>query len=87
MQIIPFSDLEDADLIIDAVYEGGNTGNIADDPLAKLLRGGNAGNFRFCGSVSGTGRTASIARPVPSCITGTTSNPVANFMILRKTPI
>lgn len=52
MQIIPFSDLQTADLIVGAVYEGGSSGNIADDPLAKLLKGGNAGGFRYCGSVS-----------------------------------
>jgi len=50
--IIPFSQLEGADLIVDAVYEGSDSGNLADDPIAKLLKGGNAGNFRYCGSVA-----------------------------------
>lgn len=34
-QIFAFEELETADLIVDAVYEGGPKGNIADDPLAN----------------------------------------------------
>jgi len=48
---IPFAQLEGIHLTTGAVYEGGNTGNISDDPLAKLLKGGNSGGFRYCGSV------------------------------------
>ncbi len=48
--IIKFDDLGQADLIIDAVYEGGNSGNSSDDPLSKLLPGvGNQGGFRSAG--------------------------------------
>lgn len=45
---ISFDDLEGADLIIDCVYEGGNTyKNVKDDPLHKLFpRCGNLGGFR-----------------------------------------
>jgi hypothetical protein len=50
--IIPFSQLEGADLVVDAVYEGSDSGNLADDPIAQLLKGGNAGNFRYCGSIT-----------------------------------
>jgi len=50
--IIPFSRLDNSNLIAGAVYEGGNIGNISDDPLARLLKGGNAGAFRFCGAVA-----------------------------------
>jgi hypothetical protein len=50
--IIPFSQLEGADLVVDAVYEGSDSGNLADDPIAQLLKGGNAGNFRYCGSIA-----------------------------------
>jgi hypothetical protein len=49
-QIVAFQQLEDADLIIDRVYQGGRAGNTADDPLNKLLPVGNQGGFRACGS-------------------------------------
>ncbi|MGV9170438.1 MAG: hypothetical protein ACOC38_10925 [Promethearchaeia archaeon] len=39
-----FDELEDADLVIDASYEGGTKGNFSDDPLAKLLPCGNQGD-------------------------------------------
>lgn len=46
----PFSILETADLIVDAVYEGGTKGNTGDDPLGKLIPGaGNQGGFRSVG--------------------------------------
>ena len=48
---IPFSQLEGIHLAAGAVYEGGSNGNISDDPLARLLKGGNSGGFRYCGSV------------------------------------
>ena len=48
--VIAFKDLEQADLVIDAVYEGGTAGNTADDPISKLLPGaGNQGGFRAAG--------------------------------------
>ena len=49
MKIFPFHDLTTADLVIDAVYEGGSVGTSADDPLAKLLAAGNMGGFRTLG--------------------------------------
>jgi len=48
---IPFEQLEGVHLTTGTVYEGGLTGNISDDPLARLLKGGNSGGFRYCGSV------------------------------------
>jgi hypothetical protein len=49
-KVIPFSALSNADLIVDAVYEGGSKGNAADDVLGKLIRGsGNQGGFRQVG--------------------------------------
>jgi len=51
MKIIPFKQLEGVHLTAGAVYEGGNSGNISDDPLAILLKGGNSGAYRYCGSV------------------------------------
>ena len=45
-----FSSLTSADLVIDAVYEGGTKGNSADDVLGKLIPGaGNQGGFRQVG--------------------------------------
>jgi hypothetical protein len=49
-KIFPFDRLSGADLIIDAIYEGGVAGNVGDDPLSKLLQCGNQGGFRKVGS-------------------------------------
>lgn len=48
----PFADLSGVDLIVDAIYEGGEAKNIGADPIAKLLPVGNQGGFRFAGEVS-----------------------------------
>lgn len=45
-----FDELETADLIIDAVYEGGSKGNVGDDPIHRLVGGGNLGGFRYQGN-------------------------------------
>lgn len=44
-----FASLNAADLVVDAVYQGGTSGNAGDDPLAKLLPVGNQGGFRTSG--------------------------------------
>jgi hypothetical protein len=50
-KVFPFSSLPTADLVIDAVYEGGTKGSTADDFLGKLIPGaGNQGGFRAIGS-------------------------------------
>ena len=42
-----FSELADADLVVDATYRGGVQGHAGDDPIARLLPGcGNQGGFR-----------------------------------------
>jgi hypothetical protein len=47
----PFSTLPTANLVIDAVYEGGTKGNAVDDVLGKVIPGaGNQGDFRAVGS-------------------------------------
>lgn len=51
MITIPFAQLEGVHLTAGAVYEGGISGNLSDDPLARLMKGGNSGRFRYCGSV------------------------------------
>jgi len=47
-----FDQLGTADLVVDAIYEGGRAGNVGDDPIGKLLPVGNQGGFRFKGSVA-----------------------------------
>ncbi|EEZ95935.1 restriction endonuclease [Legionella longbeachae] len=50
MKIYSFDALTNADLIVDAVYEGGNSGNTSDDPISKIIKGiGNMGGFRLAG--------------------------------------
>lgn len=48
---VPFDELAQADLIVDAVYEGGTSGNAGDDPIGKLLPVGNSGGIRFRGRI------------------------------------
>jgi len=50
-KVFSFADLARADLVIDAIYEGGTKGNTGDDVLGKLIPGaGNQGGFRQVGS-------------------------------------
>jgi len=50
MKAFSHQDLNTADLIVDAIYEGGSTGTIDDDPLCRVLPGvGNQGGFRSAG--------------------------------------
>ncbi|MBN2157730.1 MAG: restriction endonuclease [Candidatus Lokiarchaeota archaeon] len=50
---IKFEDLPRAELVYDAIYEGGSTGNISDDVLSNLFEGiGNSGGFRICKKVA-----------------------------------
>lgn len=46
-----FDDLPSAPLHVDAIYEGGPQPNKGADALARLLKAGNSGGFRFCGKV------------------------------------
>src|SRR5260370_868219 len=50
MSRIPFSRLETADLVVDAIYEGGSANNFGADPFPALLGLSNQGGFRFLGS-------------------------------------
>jgi hypothetical protein len=47
---IPFKNLAVADLVVDAIYESGPTGNMRDEALSKLLNCGNRGGFRKVGN-------------------------------------
>ncbi len=50
MKVIGHNELQDCDLTIDAVYEGGTANNVADDVISKLMPGtGNRGGFRPAG--------------------------------------
>ena len=51
---VPFSDLRAADLYVDAIYEGGRTGNAGDDPFPRLLTMSNQGGFRYRGDLRST---------------------------------
>ncbi|MFF9001615.1 restriction endonuclease [Streptomyces achromogenes] len=57
---VAFADLETSDLLVDALYAGGTSGNTGDDPISKLIKGvGNQGGFRYSGSP--TKRTVKLA--------------------------
>lgn len=47
--MIAFKEINESgvDLIVDEIYEGGNSGNISDDVVSKLMNVGNAGGFRI----------------------------------------
>lgn len=45
-----FEELQHSDLLVDSIYEGGQSGNVGDDPIGKILPVGNQGGFRFAGS-------------------------------------
>lgn len=49
-RVFKFEDLTSTDLIVDAIYEGGRKGTSGDEPINKLVRGGNQGGFRYVGS-------------------------------------
>jgi hypothetical protein len=49
-KVIPFDKLTSCDLDVDATYEGGIRGNTGDDPINRLVGGGNQGGFRYVGS-------------------------------------
>ena len=50
MHIVPFKELADADLVVEAIYEGGKGQHIQNDPISKLIPGvKNNGGFRSAG--------------------------------------
>ena len=56
-----FVQLPEAPLLIDAVYEGGSSGNISDDPISKLFPGvGNQGGFRAAQQQNDSGEIAYV---------------------------
>ncbi len=51
-RVFSFTELTEADLVVDAIYQGGNAGHSGDDPVGRLLPVGNQGGFRYSGSPS-----------------------------------
>jgi hypothetical protein len=50
MKLFPFESLSNADLVVDAIYEGSSNGKLAGEPISNLLQGGgNMGGFRIAG--------------------------------------
>lgn len=49
LKIVPYDELESADLVIDAVYEGKAGSQLSGEALGKLLPVGNQGGFRATG--------------------------------------
>ncbi len=53
MKIVSVDQLATTDLHVDAVYQGGRSGNAGDDPFPRLLGMSNQGGFRYRGDISG----------------------------------
>ncbi|WP_102224304.1 restriction endonuclease [Acidimangrovimonas sediminis] len=51
MRIFGSDDIASADLLIDAVYQGGRAGNAGDDPLPRLVGVSTGGGFRYRGRI------------------------------------
>lgn len=51
MKTFSFDELRTADLIVDAIYLGGEKSDLSSEVLSKLLKVGNAGGFRYRGSL------------------------------------
>lgn len=50
IKLVPYIQLSNSDLIVDSVYESSSDGQLAGEPIAKLLPGsGNMGGFRVSG--------------------------------------
>lgn len=45
---IPFAEIDTANLLVDAVYEGGTAKNLGSEVLSKVMHVGNSGGFRKC---------------------------------------
>jgi Restriction endonuclease AspBHI N-terminal/Restriction endonuclease len=51
MKVVSASELTTTDLIVDALYQGGRSGNAGDDPFPRLLGMSNQGGFRYRGDL------------------------------------
>ena len=60
-KVIEFDALENADLVVDCIYRGGNSGNKSDEPLLKLIpRCESGGGFRKKKREDGSGKLAYV---------------------------
>lgn len=53
---IPFTEIDTADLLVDAVYEGGTAKNLGSEVLSKVMHVGNSGGFRKCMKLGENGK-------------------------------
>lgn len=67
---IPFAKIDTADLIVDAVYEGGTDKNIRSEALSKVMHVGNSGGFRKCMKLDARGQKTRDAAYVCIYTTG-----------------
>ena len=51
-KVINFKDIYESNLIVGALYKGGNSGNMSDEVLSKLMMCENSGGFRKRGSIN-----------------------------------
>ena len=59
--VVPFDDLEKADLIVDCIYKGGSAPNLSAEPFHKLIPGcENSGGFRKKLREDGSGKYAYV---------------------------
>ena len=49
MKIVPFEELHNGELIVDAVYERSSDGKLAGEPITNLLPGVGMGGLRIAG--------------------------------------
>lgn len=57
---IPFTEIDTADLLVDAVYEGGTAKNLGSEVLSKVMHVGNSGGFRKCMKLGENGKKAKL---------------------------
>lgn len=53
---IPFTEINTANLLVDAVYEGGTAKNLGSEALSKIMHVGNSGGFRKCMKLDANGQ-------------------------------
>lgn len=58
---IPFNKLEEANLYVDAVYEGGPSSDLSSEALSKIAHVGNTGGFRKCRKMIGGKKINDVA--------------------------
>ena len=57
---IPFTEIDTADLLVDAVYEGGTAKNLGSEVLSKVMHVGNSGGFRKCMELDENGQNTYV---------------------------